>query len=76
VAAPQPNYFAGMQAEVGRLIHAVNNAHSTTAANIRYLNDASLRGLSADQVAAIRDAHDSAEATSVLLRELRTLLLG
>ena len=72
-AAP-PNYYAELRAEIGRILHAINNSHGVTASNARYLNDCSLRGMTTEQVGAIRDANTSAEKTSTLLRELAVIL--
>lgn len=71
--APAPSYFATMKAEVGRVLHDLNNAAGIVTSNARYLADAGLE-LTRDQADALRDAALSAERTAALLRELQSLL--
>jgi hypothetical protein len=72
--AAQPDYFAHLRERVQSTLHRLNNQSAVTQNNCRFLFDQSLRGLTPDQLAALRDATTSSEETAALLRELQSLL--
>lgn len=71
--ASAPSYFAAMKAEVGRIIHDLNNVAGVTGNNVRFLDEAGLP-LTRDQAEALRDARISSERAAALLRELQAIL--
>ena len=71
---PPPSYFEAMKAETGRILHDLSNQSAIVQNNARFLFDSTLRGLSSDQLAALRDAKDSSEKAAALIRELRAIL--
>lgn len=69
-----PSYFQALKAEVGRLLHDVNNSASIPVTNLRYLEESDIPGLTPDQRAALHDSTVSSERTAALLRELQAIL--
>jgi len=74
VPQESPDYFTAQRERVHGLLHKINNQSAVTQNNCRFLFDQSLRGLTPDQLAALRDATVSSEQTAALLRELQSAL--